>query len=101
MCLSKFIREQSPEERLRASSANFYGRVSSRADRECRRTSPVHVDRYCNNVYVAAYKGSSRLPPWGGLLRYSHPTAARQRAAKEAWMSITPRHRIAALLGLC
>jgi hypothetical protein len=34
----------------------------------------------------------------GGIFRYSHPTAARQRAAKEAWMSIKPRHRIAARL---
>ena len=29
---------------------------------------------------------------------YSHPTAALPLAAQEAWMSITPRHRIAALL---
>jgi len=31
---------------------------------------------------------------------YNHPTAARQLAAKEAWMNIPPRHRIAATVGL-
>jgi len=33
-----------------------------------------------------------------GFVWYSHPTAALQLAAKEAWMSINPLHRIAARL---
>jgi hypothetical protein len=53
-----------------------------------------------NSVYAAGDRSSSR-PPWGIKFAHSHPTAARQLVAKEAWMSIKSRHRIAAMLGLC
>src|SRR5262249_3535489 len=47
----------------RGSSANSCARVSCRFDPGYRRTSPVHVDRCHNNVYVAVCRNSSRLPP--------------------------------------
>ena len=54
------------------------------------------VDRCRKSVYGGACKNSSRCPPveWIG----GTAILPLQHAAKEAWMSINPRHRIAALL---
>src|SRR5215213_5843134 len=81
------------------SSADFCAPVSCHCDREYRRTSPSHVDRCRNTVYVAACRTSSRCPPWDGLCGTA--ILPLPLAAQEAWMSITPRHRIAATVGYC
>src|SRR5262249_23682034 len=58
------------------SSAGSCARASCRLDPGYRRTWPSHVDRCHNNVYATAWRSSSRSPPWGMNLEYSHLTAA-------------------------